>query len=712
MSENQSLIRASRIAYRAASTQGDAREGYEALARELLDFSGSNFVALAIRDHGSDGLWPLLFQASSGTVGGLSLSPVEAMAWHELMKGKLAVIPSLERTPPTKATEVLRNLGIRSICVLPLVSSQGRLGGLAVGRTSVNGYTEKELEFLSLGADHIALALDSAMNLRSCRSVQAELRQQRLELQSRQAIIQSSTERLRLLDQLASNMAASVVPKDIFLSVAAELRRVLRCDLAGLAVPYEEGKSYRYLGVDFPNSYGMLGPDFVGPMETTMSGWIFKHGQPWAGSYDESFKLGLANWIGPKEGLTHGCHVPVMGGDRVVAVLSLARRSNCTFNREEADFAVHVAREISVAMDRAAAYAELHRAKAEIRKAFEDIRSLEDQLYKENTALRSEVETTSMFEEIVGLSPALQSVLSAVGRVSSTDSTVLISGETGTGKELAARAIHKNSRRSQRAFVSVNCAALPASLVSSELFGYEKGAFTGAQQRHIGRFEAADGGTIFLDEVGDLPAETQIVLLRVLQEREFERVGGVRPVSINVRVIAATNRDLRAAVAAGTFRADLFYRLNVFPIELPPLRARLEDIPLLVDYFVARYARKAGKKIRSLESRTLQLFQSYHWPGNVRELQNIIERAVILSDGEKLAIDPSWFLQNPPHAVPPALPQKLMDTEKELIESALAATRGRVWGPGGAAAKLGVPPSTLDTRLKSLRIDKYRFRSL
>jgi transcriptional regulator with GAF, ATPase, and Fis domain len=295
--------------------------------------------------------------------------------------------------------------------------------------------------------------------------------------------------------------------------------------------------------------------------------------------------------------------------------------------------------------------------------------------------------------------------------VAPTESTVLILGETGTGKELIARAIHKQSQRRSRAFVGVNCAAIPQSLVASELFGHERGAFTGALQRRPGRFELAHGGTIFLDEVGDLPAETQIALLRVLQEKQFERVGGNQSIAADVRLIAATNRDLRAAMAAGTFRDDLFYRLNVFPIELPPLRERREDIPMLVEVFINLYASKAGKKIRSIDKNTLALLQSHPWPGNIRELQNVIERSVIVCETENFSLDESWLSRNSLPAGPGDQPLAAQTAarEREMIEANLAATRGRVSGPAGAAAKLGVPPSTLESKIRSLNIDKHRF---
>jgi formate hydrogenlyase transcriptional activator len=315
-----------------------------------------------------------------------------------------------------------------------------------------------------------------------------------------------------------------------------------------------------------------------------------------------------------------------------------------------------------------------------------------------------------MFEEIVGMSSALQAALSRVVKVAATDSTVLITGETGTGKELVARAIHRRSRRA-RAFVAVNCAAIPRDLIASELFGHEKGAFTGALQRRLGRFELAEGGTIFLDEVGEVSSETQVALLRVLQEREFERVGGRERIQVDVRVIAATNRDLKVAVADGTFRQDLFYRLNVFPIEVPPLRDRREDIPALVEHFMGRYARKAGKAFRRVTKRTLDHLQSHLWPGNIRELQNVIERSVIVSDTDELIVDESWLSAAPQVESQLGLPGTLAVHEKTIIKDALRACGGRVFGPSGAAARLGIPRSTLESKIRALKINKRRFRT-
>jgi formate hydrogenlyase transcriptional activator len=380
-------------------------------------------------------------------------------------------------------------------------------------------------------------------------------------------------------------------------------------------------------------------------------------------------------------------------------VLTLAFFSEDAFPQTEITFLEQVAAQIAMAIENA--------------RAHHQIDALEKQLQRERVYVDDETLAGAKFEEIVGSSESLWHALGHVARVAPTDSTVLVTGESGTGKELIARAIHKRSRRANHPFIRVNCAAIPQSLIASELFGHEKGAFTGATERRLGRFELANGGTIFLDEIGDIPADTQIALLRVLQEREFERVGGGRTVSVDVRVIAATNRDLKAAVEAGTFRLDLFYRLNVFPVRVPSLRDRKDDIPLLAKYFIQRYATSTGKKIKNIDRKMLELLQAYDWPGNIRELQNVIERAVILCDGETLSIDESSIRSETLGTLQTsdALTDALMTREKEMIEAALEDSRGRVSGPSGAAVKLGIPRSTLESRIKSLKINKHFFRS-
>jgi formate hydrogenlyase transcriptional activator len=405
-----------------------------------------------------------------------------------------------------------------------------------------------------------------------------------------------------------------------------------------------------------------------------------------------------------REGTPAGYFLPLIHGNEVIAVIQLMTHTNGAPKTEQADFLSTLASQLSAAV----ASALEHRA----------VKASRDRLAREQAYLREEIDSSSMFEEIVGSSKALVCVLTQVAKVAPTDSTVLIFGETGTGKELITRAIHKRSKRSKAAFIRVNCASIPPSLIASELFGHERGAFTGAMQRRQGRFELADGGTIFLDEVGELPMETQVSLLRVLQEREFERVGGSQSIKVDVRVLAATNRDLKAAMAAGTFREDLFYRLNVFPIQMPSLRERMDDIPLLLDYLIGRYAKKAGKKISKIEKKTLELFQAYKWPGNIREMQNVVERAVILCDGETFSVDETWFTHEPPcESLPRSLPVsgllRLDEVQqKGVIEAALAECRGRVSGPSGAAVRLGIPRQTLESKITSLGINKHSFKSV
>jgi formate hydrogenlyase transcriptional activator len=393
------------------------------------------------------------------------------------------------------------------------------------------------------------------------------------------------------------------------------------------------------------------------------------------------------------------CHLPLVNRGRGLGVLTLAFSTEGAFRQAEVTFLERVATQIAIAITNARAHAQ--------------VAAVKEQLKRESVSLEEEILAESRFEELVGSSESLVHALGQVARVAPTDSTVLVTGESGTGKELIARAIHKRSRRADRPFIRVNCAAIPQSLIASELFGHEKGSFTGAAERRLGRFELANGGTIFLDEIGEIPADMQVALLRVLQEREFERVGGSRTVSVDVRIVAATNRDLHAAVEAGTFRLDLFYRLNVFPVRVPSLRERKDDIPLLAKYFIERYARSTRKKIKNIDRKTVKLLQAYDWPGNIRELQNVIERAVILCDRETLSIDESCTHHETLETLQTSTPlnDALTNTEKAMIETALEETGGRVAGPSGAAIKLGIPRSTLESRIRSLQINKHLFRS-
>jgi formate hydrogenlyase transcriptional activator len=516
--------------------------------------------------------------------------------------------------------------------------------------------------------------------------------------------LQNERDRLRLLLYLNNRVTSNLNIDQLFQTVSSELRRVFKCDFVGLALPEVSEKQMRQHMVDFPGGKGLFKVGALYPIDASWSGRAFRSSKP---VLLNSLSEGRTIWSSDpafyrrviEEGpFQSGCFLPLLSGDQPSGVLQLASRAEGSFSQADLELLAQVANQIAIALKNALEY--------------ERVTETNGRLYDENLALREQIDQTFMFEEIVGSSSALEALLASIVQVAPTDSTVLICGETGTGKELIARAIHKRSRRSEQAFISANCASIPTSLIASELFGHEKGAFTGALQRRQGRFELAHSGTIFLDEIGELPIDTQTTLLRVLQERQFERVGSTRTIAVDVRVIAATNRDLPAAIAAGTFRADLFYRLNVFPIQVPALRHRKEDIPMLVQYFVKRFSEKMGKPIRKVDEKTLDLLQRYQWPGNVRELQNIIERAIIVSSGETVLVDPSWLtVQEPLRPGYSRLTETLQSQEREMIEAALAASKGRVAGINGAAAKLGIPRSTLDRKIQQLKINKYNFRS-
>jgi formate hydrogenlyase transcriptional activator len=522
-------------------------------------------------------------------------------------------------------------------------------------------------------------------------------------------------DRLQLLMDVTNQVVSNLQLRDLLRAISGNIRRVMQCDCASLALPAEENKQLQLYVLDFPDGKGFIREEGLYSVEGSPYGRAFRTMKPLA------LASPFAAWLDSpvvqsriSEGFKSLCFLPLISRNRAIGTLNLGRLRGDAFSDEDLSFLGQVCSQIAIAVENTSAYHEVTLARAALQRALEENQRLKDRLQDENLVLREQIDQALMFEEIVGASPALRAVLSRVSKVAPTDSTVLLTGETGTGKELIARAIHKRSRRSSRAFVSVNCAAIPASLIASELFGHEKGAFTGATQRRLGRFELAEEGTLFLDEAGDLPAETQITLLRVLQEHEFERVGGNQPIRANVRVIAATNRDLEAAIAAGTFRGDLFYRLNVFPIEIPPLRERREDIPLLVEYFIGYFARKAGKSFRGINKKTLDLLRSYPWPGNIRELQNVVERSVIVCDTENFSVDESWLSRQSFASAPKSqleLSEKLSAQEKEIIEVALRESGGRVSGPSGAAAKLGIHRSTLESKIASLKINKYRFKT-
>ncbi len=751
-------------------------------------------------------------------------TPEETFTWWVYHHQQPLIIPSLDsETRFAAVAEMLKNRGVRSVCVLPLTTVHRRLGGLAFGSIEADAYSEEEVNFLSFVANQVALAVDDALNFDALQHAEEALRaseqsfrrivdsipglvntttaEGEFEFVSQQCLDYFGTtleelkaqeskgwtssnivhpddfprmlatwrrsvetghpyqseyrirradgvyrwfhvrslpwrdteghiirwytlrtdiddrkqaeDRLQLLLDVTNQVVSNLQLSDLLSAISSSVRRVMQCDLVSVCFPDSEMKRLQTFVIDFPDSKGLIREELIS-IEGSLGGFVFRTGKPWAGNATDLLQSGLKNDPAIAEGLKTGCVLPLISRNGVLGVLALGRREDHPFSRVDIGFLTQVANQVAIAVENATAYRQIEEARAELQKAFEEIKDLKDRLQDENVALREQIDQALMFEEIVGVSPALRAVLSRVSKVAPTDSTVLLTGETGTGKELIARAIHKRSRRSSRAFVSVNCAAIPASLIASELFGHEKGAFTGATQRRLGRFELAEEGTIFLDEVGELPAETQITLLHVLQEREFQRVGGNQSIRANARVIAATNRDLEAAIAEGTFRSDLFYRLNVFPIEIPPLRERKEDIPLLVEYFIDRFARKAGKSIHGMNKKTLNLFLSYPWPGNIRELQNVVERSVIVCETENFSVDESWLSRKPLPNEPKSqseLSQKLATQEKEMIEAALRESGGRVSGPSGAAAKLGLHRSTLESKIASLKINKHRFRT-
>jgi len=535
----------------------------------------------------------------------------------------------------------------------------------------------------------------------------------------------------RAFEALASALADS--PRTILQTLADKVFEVLNADSAGLSLLTKEENRFYWAAVA-----GAWRPHIgaTAPRNCAPCGDVLDHNTPmlfnhWERRYPQlSWAVPLAD-----EGLLVPFYV---NGKAVGTIWAIAHNSGRKFDAEDLRLLESMSRFASAAYQAVESIETLKleigaREKAEtalqeltdgleiqvrirteeLEQRNKEVKQLQEQLYKENIALREEIDKASMFEEIVGSSEALRKILAQVSRVAPSDSTVLILGETGTGKELIARAIHNRSKRAGHAFIRVNCAAIPPSLIASELFGHEKGSFTGAIQQRIGRFEAAHGGTIFLDEIGDLPAETQIALLRVLQEREIERVGSIKPISVDVRVLAATYHHLEDAVLDGTFRMDLFYRLNIFPLQIPSLRERADDIPLLVEYFVERYAKKAGKKLKNISKKTYDLFQSYGWPGNIRELQNVVERAVILCDGDTFSVDGTWFKQDnrQPSGPTVALATALEARERGTIETALADAHGQVGGPKGAAVKIGIPRQTLESKIKLLGINKFRFKT-
>jgi formate hydrogenlyase transcriptional activator len=742
-----------------------SEELFSILARELRAVVNFYVMGVGIYDEKAHAMHTTSYGEPGVPLQAPKFAPEETFSWWVYQHQQPLIIPSLDaETRFPAVAEMLKNRGVRSVCALPLTTVHRRLGGLAVGSTEADAYTREEVSFLSLVVNQVALAVDDALNFDALQQAKEELRASeqgfRLIVDSIPGLVHTTTAEGVLefvnrqlldyfgktLDELKGWATNDIIhPDDRSYVIAAFTRSIetgqayeieQRCrrndgayrwfHVRALAVRDTEGRIIRWytlftdiderkqaeeaLRQDERELRQLL--DFLPQhvMVLDADGHLLEANQMVLDYTGHTLKE--MQVIATDERMERDAHPDDL--ERVQSECRRGLSSGAPFEIErralgkDDQYRWFLFR-YKPLLDEAGRIARWFLTATDI----EGRKQEEEGIRYENIALREEIVNTSMFEEIVGTSPALQAVLTLVAKVAPTDSTVLITGETGTGKELIARAIHKRSTRSARAFVSVNCAAIPASLIPSELFGHEKGAFTGATQRRLGRFELAEGGTIFLDEIGELPAETQVALLRVLQEHEFERVGGNRSIKADARVIVATNRDLEKAMTAGTFRRDLFYRLNVFPIDMPALRERREDIPLLVEYFIDRFARKAGKKIRRVNKKTLELLQSYPWPGNIRELQNVIERSVIVCEGEDFSVDERW-LSRQPVAIElrrqTELSQKLAAHEKEAIEAALSESGGRVFGPSGAAAKLGIPRSTLESKIRSLKINKNRFK--
>ena len=584
--------------------------------------------------------------------------------WHEL-DAECAISRTDDEVPAD-----LTALGLLSTCAVPLTTPHRALGTLEIASRRANAYSDDDVDLLAIVADAVAVTLDNALS-------HEQLREEH--------------DRLTLLLELTNSLVSNLELRDVLTAVMRSARRIMRSDSAVVALPDADAGHLRAYALDIQDGGDLLQEGELIDAQGTIAAQVFRTGKPWVGRIEDVLESGLE--VNPKWlelGFKVGCVLPLASRHRILGTLGLRRRDDTMYTDDEVNFLIQVANQIAVAVENALAYGE--------------IRSLKDKLAEERVYLRDEVRTERNFEEVVGKSTVLRRVLRNVETVAPTDSTVLIYGETGTGKELIARAIHNLSPRRSKAFVKLNCAAIPTGLLESELFGHEKGAFTGAIAQRIGRFELADGGTIFLDEVGEIPLDLQTKLLRVLQEREFERLGSGRTLRTDARLIAATNRDLAALVEEKRFRADLFYRLNVFPVHMPPLHERPEDIPLLVRHFVEHYARRMKRAIETIPSETMEVLTRYRWPGNVRELQNLMERAVILSPGPVLHV-PLGDLDVRATAGQPRGPaQTLEEAERAHIVATLTDTNWVVAGARGAAVRLGMNRSTLQFRMKKLGI--------
>ena len=660
---------------------------FKVVADELHQVVNFNYVLILQWDDKTNGIQKDLirvFDLPKVIQPPLVNSIEEISGWMYQNQQPILISDITQETRFSVAKNYLQNIGIQSLCAFPLTTAHRKIGMLLFGSKHSNAYTESEIRFFTMLASAVAVAIDDALHFDGMKRAQEEMK-------SAQEELQCEHERLKLLLDFTNAVASNLDFQDLLHATLPNVRRVMKCDAIWIHLPDAERKHLPVIARDFPGEKGFYEDLRVPPIEGTIVGRVFLEGKPIVVRtitellHFEEYQRALG------EGLNNGCVLPLISRNRVLGVLSLARQTEQRIDDAELDFLLQVANQFALAVENSLAYME--------------IAALKDKLEQEKLYLEEEIRTAIGFEEIIGQSPSLLHVLQQVDTVAPTSSNVLILGETGTGKELIARAIHNHSRRKDRTFVKLNCAAIPTGLLESELFGHEKGAFTGAISLRTGRFELADQGTLFLDEVGDIPLELQSKLLRALQEREFERLGSSKTRKVDVRLIAATNRDLQKMVADHEFRSDLYYRLNVFPIRIPALRERPDDIPLLVRYFTQKYALRMDKKVESIPANVLKKLRAWHWPGNVRELENFIERSMILTQGNVLNVPLSELTE-----FPTGTTVSVESSERDQLIRVLKETNGRVSGPSGAAERLGIKRTTLIARLKKFGINPHHLK--
>jgi len=671
----------------AIGTHRDPQDLFGALVTELHRVVQFDYVGVSIRDEKSNTFhWHCVNAETEAVIApDPELTMEESDAWW-VYQNQEPLVTSLETHDArfSKFQEILKKYGVQCVCTLPLTTAHSKVGTLSFGSKAPDIYTAEEVRFLSVVAEQIALAFDNALHFDAAQASQQQLLKK--------------SERVGLLLELTNHLVSNLEFRDLLRAVVASTRRVMGCDGAGITLPDADNTHLRIYAMDFPFSDESVQEESLIPIDEDLSGEVFRTGKLWCGSVREARRLGMKDTAQAEAGTL--CVLPLVSRGRVLGIFGVVKYQDNAFNSDDIEFLTQIGNQVAIAVENAL--------------AFGQIRELKDQLSKEKLYLEDEIRTEMNFAQIIGNSTSLRRVLKQVETVAPTDSTVLIYGETGTGKELIARGIHDLSPRRAKPFVKLNCAAIPTGLLESELFGHEKGAFTGAIAQRIGRFEVADGGTIFLDEIGEVPLELQTKLLRVLQEREFERLGSSRTLRTDARLIAATNRDLEAMVAEQKFRSDLFFRLNVFPVHVPPLRERQGDIPILVRHFTQQFSRRMNRVIETIPSAAMDALCRYHWPGNIRELQNVIERAVIISSGPVLSVDVNdlKFPKAGASAEKPASPKStngalhnvLEETERQQILKALKECNWVVAGPNGAAAHLAMKRSTLQLRMHKLGI--------